>query len=69
MQPRSTVQNSPEGANPNRYGDTEDKYLKLIAPTMYRHRGALLGYGLKLWPGDLQDLKSQNPHLAGFGEL
>jgi len=55
--------------NPNRYGDTEDKYLKLIAPTMYRHRGSLLGYGLKLWPGDLDVLKTQNPHLAGFGNL
>ncbi len=52
--------------NPNRFGDTEDKYAKLILPSAYRHKDTLLGYGLKFWPDDLDALKARNPHLAGF---
>ena len=55
-------------ANPNNYGDTEDRYARLIFPTLYRHKGVALGYGLKFWPGDFEALKAQNPHLAGFAE-
>ncbi len=55
-------------ANPNNYGDTEDRYARLIFPTLYRHKGIALGYGLKFWPGDFESLKAQNPHLAGFAE-
>jgi hypothetical protein len=36
--------------NPNRYGDIEDRYARLIFPTAYRHKGNALGYGLKFWP-------------------
>jgi len=54
--------------NPNRYGDTEDRYARLIFPTVYRHKGDALGYGIKFWPGDFDALKAQNPHLAGFAE-
>ncbi len=56
--------------NPNPYGDTEDKYARLLLPTAYRHKGkgALLGYGLKFWPGDLATLKKENPQLLTFAE-
>jgi hypothetical protein len=54
--------------NPNRYGDTEDRYARLIFPTVYRHKGDALGYGIKFWPGDFDAMKAQNPHLAGFAE-
>ena len=54
--------------NPNAYGDTEDRYARLILPTVYRHKGTSFGYGLKFWPGDFETLKAQNPHLAGFVE-
>lgn len=56
-------------AHPNLYGETEDRYARLLAPTIYRHKGAHLGYGLKFWPEDVGSLKAQNPHLAGFAEL
>jgi len=51
--------------NPNRYGDTEDKYLKYIAPTMYRHRGALLGYGMNSGP-ETRRPEIAKPALGGF---
>jgi hypothetical protein len=54
--------------NPNPYGDTEDKYARLLLPTCYRHKGALLGYGLKFWPGDFEGLKKENPQLLLFAE-
>lgn len=34
---------------PNIYGDIEDRYLRLLAPTIYRHEQRLDGYGLKFW--------------------
>lgn len=34
---------------PNIYGDIEDRYLRLIAPTIYRHGARTEGYGLKFW--------------------
>lgn len=52
--------------NPNQYGDTEDKYARLMLPLCYRHKGALLGYGLKFWPGDFEALKKENPQLEIF---
>ncbi len=54
--------------NPNRYGEVEDKYARMLMPTGYRHKGAVLGYGLKFWPDDVQKLKSANPHLAWFAD-
>jgi len=52
----------------NRYGETEDKYARLLLPTIYRHKEMRLGYGLKFWPEDLEKLKSANPHLAWFAD-
>ncbi len=43
----------------DRYGNTEPRYVQMMAPLLYRHQGTLLGYGLKLLPRevatDLQD--------------
>ena len=36
----------------NRFGDTEDRYLRLINKTIYRHEGKAEGYGLKFWCSD-----------------
>ena len=52
--------------NVNRYGNTEDRYAKLIWPTFYRHKGVFFGYGLKFWPDNFAKLKEANPHLAVF---
>ena len=54
--------------NPNPFGDTEDKYARMLLPTCYRHKGTLLGYGLKFWPGDFEGLKKENPRLLTFAE-
>jgi hypothetical protein len=54
--------------NPNPYGDAEDKYARHLLPTAYRHKGMLLGYGLKFWPGDFETLNKENPQLLMFAE-
>lgn len=36
----------------NIYGEVEERYLKLIAPTIYRREGSIEGYGLKFWCSD-----------------
>lgn len=36
----------------NPYGEYEDRYLRLMGKTIYRHKGSADGYGLKLWCAD-----------------
>ena len=55
--------------NRNQYGETEDRYARMLSRTIYRHRGTAIGYGLKFWPEDLVALEGMLPHLAVFGEL
>ena len=45
----------------NRYGETETGYLPHLKKTIYRHKGVAMGYGLKLWPGDLATVKNKAP--------
>jgi len=48
------------------YGEVEDRYLHLLAPTIYRHKKTALGYGLKFWPEDCETLTEGLPHLGVF---
>jgi hypothetical protein len=52
--------------NLNPYGEAEDRYLHLLAPTIYRHKKNALGYGLKFWPEDYETMAVGLPHLAVF---
>lgn len=38
--------------NKTQYGQIEDRYLKMLRKTLYRNKGRLDGYGLKIWCGD-----------------
>lgn len=55
--------------NRNPYGDVEDRYVRLMMPTFYRHRSVLEGYGVKLWPDDLASLSKSLPYLTIFQSL
>ena len=53
----------------NRYGETETSYLPHLRISIYRHKDAALGYGLKVWPEDLATVKKKAPeaiHLEGL---
>jgi hypothetical protein len=38
--------------NADRFGNTEPRYLKEIAPVLYRRKGKLISYGMKMHPWD-----------------
>lgn len=40
----------------NQYGEQEDRYLKLIAPIVYRRESKLDGYGMKFWCSDKTEI-------------
>jgi hypothetical protein len=52
--------------NLNRYGETENSYMKHLEPVVYHHKQKRLGYGLKFWPGDYQDIKQKAPEVIHF---
>jgi len=35
---------------PDKFGNTEPRYLQIMAAVLYRHEGTLQGYGLKIVP-------------------
>lgn len=43
--------------NKTQYGETEDRYLRLLAPTIYRHQQRVDGYGLKIWCDDAAEIQ------------
>ncbi len=56
--------------NRNPYGEVEDRYVRLMKDTSYRHRGGgLEGYGVKFWPESLSLLANSMPHLGLFQTL
>lgn len=56
--------------NRNPYDEVEDRYVRLMARTIYRHRGGVLeGYGVKFWPDDLVTLANSLPYLDIFHTL
>lgn len=53
----------------NRYGETETTYLPHLKRTLYRHKGELMGYGIKLWPGDFETIKEKAPEIENLRGL
>lgn len=43
--------------NKTQYGETEDRYLRLLAPTIYRNQQRVEGYGLKIWCDDSLEIQ------------
>ncbi|MFN0055546.1 MAG: DUF3800 domain-containing protein [Planctomycetales bacterium] len=35
-----------------KYGYTEDRYARTLSPVIYRRKGVMMGYGIKMWPRD-----------------
>ncbi len=53
--------------NLSQYGEAEDRYFRMLRPTVYRHaKTGELGYGLKFWPDSLDALTERMAHLASF---
>jgi len=57
------------GVKVNRYGETEPTYLPHVKKTFYRHKGDLMGYGIKVWPEDLEATKEKAPEVENLEGL
>jgi len=44
------------GLQPNRFGYTEPRYAEMMRPITYAYKGRALGYGLKFWPRETDEL-------------
>gem|GEM_PF-1371824 len=53
----------------NRYGETEAAYLPHLKKGIYRHKGAVLGYGLKVWLEDLAAVRLKAPEVMNLEGL
>ena len=49
--------------------ETETGYLPHLKKTLYRHKGAAMGYGLKVWPEDFTNIKSKATEAANLEGL
>lgn len=47
----------------NRFGYTEPRYAIMLKPIVYHHSGRYLGYGLKFWPRETEELIRKSPEL------
>lgn len=54
---------------PNKFGMTEEGYLKLLWDRAYRHRGRVWCYGLKLFPREADALRQRRVILSDFVRL
>lgn len=54
--------------NLTQYSEVEDRYFRMLRPTIYRHhKTGELGYGLKFWPNNLEELMTNGVvHLESF---
>jgi len=53
----------------NMYKETEPAYLQHLKQTIYRHKAEYLGYGVKVWPGALGELKIKAPEAENLEGL
>ena len=52
-----------------RYGFTEDRYVKMLKPIIYHRRGRHLGYGLKLWPREVEGMVKSEGNLEWIRDV
>jgi len=46
-----------------RHGFTEDRYARMLKPVVYQREGRYLGYGIKFWPREVDDLIKSDERL------
>jgi hypothetical protein len=53
----------------NQYGFTEERYVRMLKPIIYHHKGRYNGYGLKVWPSEAEALIKTESHLSWLPEF
>lgn len=57
------------GIHLNQYGFSEDRYVRMLKPVIYKNEGRYAGYGLKLWPLEAETLLKTESHLKWLPEV
>lgn len=52
----------------SRHGFTEDRYARMLKPVVYHRQGQQLGYGLKFWPREVDDMLKTGEEFAWVRE-
>lgn len=55
--------------NKSPLGNTEPRYITILRRQTYRHKEVALGYGLKVWPPQLDELEREMPHMAALRDI
>lgn len=50
--------------NQTRHGFTEDRYAYMLKSVVYQRNGQYLGYGIKLWPREVDDRVAKDENLG-----
>ncbi len=53
----------------NPFGYVEPRYAEMLKTTAYKHKGTIMGYGLKLWPAEALLVCQNDPELSWLMEL
>lgn len=53
---------------PSQHGFTEDRYARMLRPVVYHRHGQYGGYGLKLWPQEMERVMQSGEHLRWMRE-
>ena len=56
-------------AKVNRNGETGTNDISHLKKRIFRHKGEARGYGLKVWPEDLETAKPKAPGAENLGGL
>jgi len=57
------------GLNPNGYGQSEDRYARIIHPLAYNRKGNYKSYGLKFFPPEVEPLLAKDDRFKWVREL
>jgi hypothetical protein len=57
------------GVNVTRYGFTEHRYVEMLKPVIYSHKGRFEGYGVKLFPTEAHEFVKQSSHVQWLSGL
>lgn len=55
------------GLQPSPHGFVEPRYAQMLKPVVYHHQGHYLGYGLKFWPVEAEQILDERAELHWLG--
>lgn len=55
-----------KAVEPSRFGHTEDRYVRMLRPVVYRSQGIYRGYGVKIWPREAEGNLAPDDNLGGL---